>query len=162
MRILNQTIQEHAEANPNKYDIVCSFQVLEHVAHVKEMILASLKVLKKNGKLIISVPNNESFIKYNSGGILNMPPHHMSLWEINSLFSLQSIFNIKIEKVFYEPLQPYHYTWYYSNMMQPIINQTNIIGRVLRKILRPFALFLLKFFGKYLRGHTILVVYKKR
>lgn len=59
-KVSNQTVQNHALEYPEKYDVVCSFQVVEHIAAVKSFIQASLDCLKPGGKMIISVPNNDS------------------------------------------------------------------------------------------------------
>ena len=58
-----QFIEEHAKERLNYYDVVCAFQVLEHIADVKPFLEAALKLLKPNGKLIFSVPNNEPYFQ---------------------------------------------------------------------------------------------------
>ena len=71
-KVINQTVQDYAKTNQEKFDLVCSYQVLEHIADVHSFINAKVGCLKKGGKLIISVPNNESFIK--DTDTLNLPP----------------------------------------------------------------------------------------
>ncbi|NJL10542.1 MAG: methyltransferase domain-containing protein [Calothrix sp. SM1_7_51] len=56
LNVLKQDIKEHAIEYCEKYDVVCYFQVLEHVPNVNEFIQASLDALKTGGKLIIGVP----------------------------------------------------------------------------------------------------------
>lgn len=92
-------------------DGVCSFQVLEHVPNSKEFISWSIQMLKPGGKLIYCVPNSESFLKYQDN-LLDMPPHHMLLWSKESFKALEKLFPIKLEKVIYEPLAPYHVSSY--------------------------------------------------
>jgi 2-polyprenyl-3-methyl-5-hydroxy-6-metoxy-1,4-benzoquinol methylase len=82
--IVNKYVQEYQIENQSKYDIVCSYQVLEHISDVFGFIDAKLNCLKIGGKLIISVPNNDSFIQYLNSA-LNMPPHHMGLWNKKSI-----------------------------------------------------------------------------
>lgn len=60
--IYNVTIQDYAKTHKDEFDVVCSFQVLEHISEVKSFLEAKVDCLKKGGKLIISVPNNDSFI----------------------------------------------------------------------------------------------------
>src|SRR5690242_16749893 len=57
--ILNLSVEDFSLTNKNSFDIVCSFQVLEHIPMVYNYLNASVKCLKENGLLIISVPNNE-------------------------------------------------------------------------------------------------------
>jgi 2-polyprenyl-3-methyl-5-hydroxy-6-metoxy-1,4-benzoquinol methylase len=104
LKLYNQTIQEHALIHPNTYDVVCSFQVLEHIADVKSFLEASIKCLKPNGKMIISVPNNNSYIQYEFNA-LNSPPHHIGLWTQESLKNICNIFPIKHEATFFSPYQ---------------------------------------------------------
>jgi 2-polyprenyl-3-methyl-5-hydroxy-6-metoxy-1,4-benzoquinol methylase len=104
LRVLNESIQQHEKKLQKGYDLVCSFQVMEHISEIHEVINASLGVLKIGGLLIVSVPNNSSFLGYDKLNVLNAPPHHMGKWDEVSLKNLQNIFPIKLEKIFLEPL----------------------------------------------------------
>lgn len=106
-----ESIQAFSVKHVEEFDVVCSFQVLEHISDVYSFIEAMIKTLKKGGKLVIGVPNDDSFYgKLES--VLNMPPHHMGLWNKKSLSSLTSIFDLKDPKFFFEPLQEYHQEYY--------------------------------------------------
>ncbi|MCB4799696.1 class I SAM-dependent methyltransferase [Tamlana sp. PT2-4] len=162
VNIKNESIQNHAKTNLGYYDFVCSFQVLEHISEVNSFIEAQISCLKKGGKLLISVPNNNSFIKFNHGGILNAPPHHMGLWDINSLKYLTNIYNIKLDSVFYEPLQDYHLDWFINSSIafrfkrMPLLRR--FFGSYKFKILFRR---IVKVFQKFIKGHTIIAVFVK-
>lgn len=166
LNILEESIQAHAQKNKETYDVVCSFQVMEHIAHIGEFIQASVDALKPGGKLIISVPNNDSVVfTTDDAAILNMPPHHMGLWNINSLIALQRFFPLRMEHAYLEPLQSYH-----TNFAKKVAEKS-FIEKLTRKHLSwiPFA----KTIGKmminmniravasYIVGHSIMVVYTK-
>lgn len=161
LNVVEDTIEEHSANNSDKYDIVCSFQVLEHIHDIREFVQSCVKVLKPGGKLIISVPNNDSFIRHDKANILNMPPHHMGLWNSTSLKNLEKIFKLRTESVRYEPLQSYHVALYYNIML------TRIKYRAIKSFLSHWLVYkiavrgirLLRFF---IHGHTILVTYKKK
>src|SRR5690606_22887486 len=92
------------------FDVICSFQVLEHVYEVNDFINNQLRILKKGGRLIVGAPNNNPYLfihdKYHT---LNLPPHHAGLWNKKSLTSLEKVFNLEVEEVFYEPFSiSYH------------------------------------------------------
>lgn len=166
LTILNKSIQEHAKKNYQKYDVVCSFQVIEHIANIKEFLQASVDVLKPGGRLILSVPNNDSLIfKYYSNMALNMPPHHMGKWNLNSLISLQKKFNLRLEKVFLEPLQSYHVGFFRSYLEEKftkeLLRKYGFLPPLMRKIARPFWQFGVKEMSKYIPGHTIMSTYIK-
>jgi 2-polyprenyl-3-methyl-5-hydroxy-6-metoxy-1,4-benzoquinol methylase len=162
MQVLEESIEAHAESNYQKYDAVCSFQVLEHVTQVNSFISAKIDCLKPGGKLIIAVPNNDSFIKYTKNFLLNSPPHHMGLWNITSLKSIANLFNLKVEKVFYEPLQTYHMEAYLNLMIQENISKTRLLKKVFYKLKlkRLFKYWVTKNRNR-IRGHSMLIVFTK-
>jgi len=92
LNVTGETIQEHAQNHKNEYDVTCSFQVMEHIADIGNALTASLGVLKRGGKLIISVPNNDSFLGKDKFNLMNLPPHHMGLWDEKSLKNLEKFF----------------------------------------------------------------------
>lgn len=96
---------------PKEFDAVCSFQVLEHLSKPKEFLELLIQALKPNGKLILCVPNSDSFLRYQYN-LLDMPPHHMTQWSEYSFRALESFLPIKLEKVVREPLAVYHTSGY--------------------------------------------------
>jgi len=154
-----KAVQDFAEESPVQYDVVCSFQVLEHIQDVKSFIAASLKLLKPGGTFIISVPNNESFIKHHTFDIMNMPPHHMGLWDQNSLTSLTEIFPIKLSSIAFEPLQDHHFKYY--NQIMVTSGEYSKFNKVLSSVLYPITQFGIKRMAGSIPGHTVVAVYKK-
>jgi SAM-dependent methyltransferase len=103
LTVYNETIQAYAANNRGKYDVVCIFQVLEHVYDIKDFLDAALKALKPGGKLVIGVPNNEPYFQgYDKHSTLNLPPHHVGLWNKKALSNLQGCFGIRMEKLVYD------------------------------------------------------------
>lgn len=87
----------------NLFDVVCSFQVYEHIENIGSVIQSSLNALKIGGRLIISVPNSDCIFNDPILNPFNMPPHHQGLWYPATFEKLQHIFNIKLTDVHYEP-----------------------------------------------------------
>jgi 2-polyprenyl-3-methyl-5-hydroxy-6-metoxy-1,4-benzoquinol methylase len=70
----------------HNYDAVCLFQVLEHMHDISGFFKHVRAFIKPQGKLIISVPNNNPYLYVNDKlHTLNLPPHHMGLWTGSSL-----------------------------------------------------------------------------
>ena len=164
LAVYPDSIEEFVKGREDSYDAVCSFQVLEHVPQVQEFLTASLSVLKPGGIMIVSVPNNESLV-LRDDGILNMPPHHMGLWNMNSLIQLQNHFDMKVDAIYLEPLQPYHVG--YANM----IAGPAIYKKIQEKLPVPLP-FIEEFarrvgyasstaLSEHIIGHSIVVVFKK-
>ena len=64
-------------AAKKKFNIVCAFQVLEHVVDPKSFIVDALECLTQDGILILSTPNNDNLGFYTQQDIFDIPPHHM-------------------------------------------------------------------------------------
>jgi 2-polyprenyl-3-methyl-5-hydroxy-6-metoxy-1,4-benzoquinol methylase len=170
--VLTETIQVHAESHKADYDAVCCFQVLEHISQVWEFITSSVEVIHPGGLLVVSVPNNESFIFREFKPILNYPPHHMGLWSINSLLGLQKIAAIQPQGVFLEPLQPYHIGYGKDFLSKQLSGAyASIVQRAAAKFerlvlhelppLEQVAEASTAAMAPYLPGHSVLIVFRK-
>jgi 2-polyprenyl-3-methyl-5-hydroxy-6-metoxy-1,4-benzoquinol methylase len=103
LEVYNELISHHAVKRQDYYHVVCTFQVLEHVYDVKDFLENAVKVLKKGGKLVIGVPNNEPyFLGYDKYCTLNLPPHHMGLWNRKVFEKMAPFFNLSIEHIEYD------------------------------------------------------------
>jgi 2-polyprenyl-3-methyl-5-hydroxy-6-metoxy-1,4-benzoquinol methylase len=112
--LLNESLEEHARMNSEKYDVVCYFQVLEHVPEPGKFIKDSLACLKKGGKLIIAVPSEDSFIRNAINFYLNMPPHHCSRWTDHTLTKVAELNKLSILQIFHENLLSLHRPFYFK------------------------------------------------
>lgn len=102
LSVHNILIEEFSEKHKKQFDKVCSFQVLEHVYDVNSFIASSLKALKPNGQLIISVPNSSPYLmRHDRYATLNLPPHHVGLWNKSVFENLCKIFPIQLLDVQY-------------------------------------------------------------
>lgn len=164
-KLINQSIEDHAEIACGRYDMVCSFQVLEHIPKTKEFLQAMIKSLKPKGKLLISVPNNDSFIGTNilPSKILNMPPHHMGLWDKKALKSLENYFPITLKELIIEPLQAIHSNTYHYNLVYKIFFRSKFLIRIYWK-LRLYILVrpIINLFANQIIGHSIIAIYEKK
>ncbi len=98
-----ELIEEHAMNNQKNYDVVCMFQVLEHIYDVNSFLKNAISVLKNGGKLIIGVPNSDPyFLGYDKYSTLNLPPHHMGLWNKKVFKKMEVLFNLQMVKVEYD------------------------------------------------------------
>jgi SAM-dependent methyltransferase len=140
------------------YDVVTSFQVLEHVAEPLAFIQECIRVLRPGGTLVIGVPNDDSFISLDPDNILNQPPHHMGLWNRKSLTALATFTNLDIKCFETEPLVDAD--WYQAVM------ENRYLGRWQRRLY--YRLGFAKMFARYLQenantiaGCAIVAVFQK-
>lgn len=170
LNVENVLIQDFAQVNKDDFDVVCSFQVLEHIADVKSFIESSLMVLKVGGRMIVAVPNNEAlFFKYQENLttqyelqqrtlIMNKPPHHMILWDERSLRNLKKIFPLEVRGIFKEPLPKFRYDLFNEIVMKRFLRKAYLperdtLSKAIRKITPKIS--------QYIYGDTILVEYEK-
>jgi 2-polyprenyl-3-methyl-5-hydroxy-6-metoxy-1,4-benzoquinol methylase len=166
--VFPDTIQKHADDRPEYYDVVCLFQVLEHIHDIKSFMEACLKALKKGGRLIIGVPNNEPYLQgYHKYSTLNLPPHHMGLWNKRAFESLQQLYNIRLTEVAYEAkgrllLDAYFRVKWWLNIKSMIHHHT-LIEKLKMGLLAPFSVVLscVKKITKGINGGYIVVVFEK-
>ncbi len=123
--ILKQSIEDHAAQYPEEYDVVCYFQVLEHVPNPGKFIKDSLQCLKTGGKLMIAVPSEDSFISEAVNFYLNMPPHHSSRWTDHTLKKIAELNQLKVITIFHEPLHIIHRKFYRKTKIYKLLSSAN-------------------------------------
>jgi len=160
LEVSNETIEDHAKNNTEKYDVICTFQVLEHISDPKSFIENALKCLKKNGKFIVCVPNNNSFIQYAPFNVLNAPPHHMGLWSDISLKNLCQIFPLKLLDLKFEPLQDQHVNWYKVTNERKWLKFKLLSWFYYRLGLSKLSLKKIKRKQNTIKGHSVFAVYE--
>jgi hypothetical protein len=86
-----------------------------------------LKALKKGGKLIIGVPNSNPFLyKYDKYHTLNLPPHHMGLWNKFSLANLANYFPMSVDNIIVEALQQHEFEYYFKILFDNNMSTKNL------------------------------------
>lgn len=167
LNVLTETLEHHAEGHAGEYDVVASFQVLEHVPDPMSLLRDAIRLLRPDGRLIIGVPDNSQracasiFVKEDAD--LNMPPHHQGLWSIPSLAYLTKVLPLQIEHLALEPATSRHHWTSYRHLVKTDLRQKwgPVLGTILYAVGRPFYNHALTHLCNYLPAHSVLVVYKR-
>ncbi len=171
--ILNEDIVDHALENKEKYDVVCSFQVVEHVTDVRGFLQAKTDALKPGGLLIFAVPSENSYISKSFNLALNLPPHHITRWKNEAMHAVGNIFGLETVTVHHDPLSPMHYFDYafqvYQHSIYKIcgVKYEPLTMGFFNKFAKAIAYFPALLFAKGLRpeivpiSHTVVGVYRK-
>ncbi len=161
LSVHNFDIAEASKKLNPTYDAVCSFQVLEHISNPEEFIRCSSNLLRRGGKMILGLPNADSFLKYQFN-ILDMPPHHMTRWSPRTLPFFSELFPLHLERIEFEPLTPYHIDGFvnaYSSNMEkriPSLRRYHMVNKsFLRFLVRKFNLY------KLIRGQSLYAVFRR-
>ena len=175
LRVTAEPVQLHAAAHPGTYDVVCHFQVLEHVTDPREFLHACAQAVKPGGKLIVAVPAEDSFLALHRLDWLNMPPHHVSRWRDKTLrHAFEKELGFEVETIWHDEVADFHDSWYSGIMANYGIRRffggavepdarTGLSRRIasgidklrLRGVFARYGKFRFEFTG---HGHTVCIV----
>ena len=117
------SIEDFVSKTDKKFDVICSFHVLEHIERPDDFIGSCLQLLKKNGKLILAVPCCDSLLTVNFNHTLNMPPHHLTRWSANTFRFLEKLFDLKIINLHVDALDSAKKRTYYEFLLAKRISK---------------------------------------
>lgn len=159
IKILSETIGEHAKNNAETYDSVCAFQLFEHVNEVGDFLKDTVKCLKKGGLLAIGVPNNHSYyFRKDIYHTLNLPPHHMLLWDVDSLAYIAKLYDLEIVEIVNQPVSHSHRGSIYKVWLQNVMGD-NLLSKLVH-ITTRFIVKSLPVFNN--QGVTTVAIYRKK
>lgn len=90
-----------AESHESEFDVVCSFQTLEHMPDVAALVEPVRRALRPGGRFFVSAPNGERLGRQEVEG-LDCPPHHVSRWERARFQTLGDRFGFRLVRVAFE------------------------------------------------------------
>ena len=171
IRVELGTIQQHALLHKGKYDVVCGFQVLEHVDGINGFIASSVECLRAGGLLIYSVPSEDSFLSQSSNATTNLPPHHVSRWTDKALERIGELFSLNLLQIHHDEVSKEHLSSY---------GQTVVVQRLMALLGKQFRLVNMSLLNRIMNkvgwvlgpiavskktsamGHTVTIVLQKR
>jgi len=106
--ILEKKNVPHSKSIPagQLYDAFCLFQILEHLSHPEDMIKNIAGSIKKDGRLLISVPNGGEVAKAGPTWIgFRVDLEHLNYFDLSSLSNLLSRQGMLVEQ-YWEHNQP--------------------------------------------------------
>ncbi len=154
------SVSELAQQQPGGYDVVCSFQVLEHVTDPAQFLRAQVQLLKPGGRLVVGVPNAQSYLKHQHN-VLDMPPHHMTRWTARTLAHATRLLPLKLHRVLREPLAECHVPAYVGTYARRIADRTHWRLRHPRFLEGLSQALRLTGLRRLLLGQTLLAVYTR-
>ena len=159
--VRNINVEEFAKYSSDLFDVVCAFQVLEHVSDPVNFIRNAMRLLKKGGRLLISAPNADSFLRWEVNP-LDMPPHHVTRWTPKALMNFTARLGLEHARVFNEPLDPIHAESYARALLSRVAG-TPIGSAVTHWRTLGMLIWILKqyFVRQFVTGHTIMISARK-
>ena len=78
---------EHVD-DARRFDVICAFHCLEHVSDPLDFVSRARDRLHPQGTLYLSVPLSPTLWDVLHDDCLNLPPHHLTQWGVESLGEL--------------------------------------------------------------------------
>jgi SAM-dependent methyltransferase len=92
---------DFAASEREAFDVVCGFQILEHLPSVDALIEPALECLRPGGRIFVSVPHRERYVRSELEPF-DCPPHHISRWHPDQFARLAERHGLVLETVRYE------------------------------------------------------------
>lgn len=158
INIVGEAIQKHSEHKAHYYDYIAAFQLFEHVNEVGDFLKSTISCLKTGGKLVIGVPDNDSPIfKLMPYHTLNLPPHHMLLWDKRSLAYLSDELDLRLLEIKNQPTTANFKSASYKAYLDDKFGKN-----IFTSTLHTFSRFVVKRLPFFNVGQTVLVIFEKR
>jgi SAM-dependent methyltransferase len=126
IEVSDADVREDALARPGRADVVCAFQVLEHVADVRGFLSALATIAKPGGEVLVSVPNRDRF-RNEWLTPMDCPPHHLSRWSPRQFAAAADVVGLDLVFVDHEPASV---SYARARRQQPVRNALGpVIGR---------------------------------
>ena len=156
----NRRVQELDQ----KYDWVCLFHILEHIADLRAFFDDIVSICKPGGKVVVSVPSQFSYADFIwDTSILNYPPHHLTMWTEDALKRFVCSFGLTVEKVLYEPISPAKFSHCYAEKVinKSVFGKFGVSSRIARGLFKTlFERNIVRLSREY-TGKSLLGVFEK-
>jgi SAM-dependent methyltransferase len=147
------------------FDVIASFQVIEHVASPGEILRRLAALLRPGGALIVAVPNEDSLLGELNHNYLNLPPHHASCWTEKALAHVAELLSLDLENYLREPLGPDLYLAALQERFDRYLTVRSTVMRpwvwLVRRLAIALALANFDLIRTELLGHTHIAIFRK-
>lgn len=100
--VLDMPVERVAATEPERFDVVCSFQVLEHVVDPHSFLAACVRCLRPGGILALATPNHDSAMFARREDAFDLPPHHMGHMSPAVYRRLAPLYGLDVERIHVE------------------------------------------------------------
>lgn len=173
LELLDMDARVLSRDRPRSFDVVCSFQVIEHVEDPRSLIAAMIELTRPHGRVIISTPSADGFWA-RARDALNVPPHHVTWWPDKTWYWIRDTFGLRSVTLFSNPRERVH-DWsrtlainglarMHGITLHPILDESPEYLR-LAELAEPSAQIIAR--GVQAdsdipaRGHTVIAVFEK-
>jgi len=165
--VREEDLAAHVDRAPAIYDVVCAFQVLEHIPDPLEFLRACCRLLRPGGRLLLAVPHNPE------GGYdslfaplddpLNLPPHHQGIWNADALIFLSRILPLRLVHLGWETVQDEAQLDLYARHLRAEFKTRHglVFGRLRYLLGKANLRTALRCLTPFLPAHSLMAVFDK-
>lgn len=102
--MFNGVVEDFAATQDEKFDVVTSFEVMEHVPDVLSMLTAIRSLLKPDGIFVFSVPNLDDPYCLRQTLPVNIPPIHINFFRRQSMAAALEKAGFTVERFATRPI----------------------------------------------------------
>lgn len=131
-----------ARGNHPRFELVTTWQVLEHVADPVGFLRDCSRFVKPGGFLAVAVPAEDGINSLSPYNPHVWPPHHVTRWRLKHLRQLGEKIGLKFVRGGNDPMNPYNarYMWELHNTLAPVFRYRPYPGgMILPKLLAALA-----------------------
>jgi SAM-dependent methyltransferase len=118
--VYSQTLAEHLVENAGRYDVVCAFEMMEHLIAPGAMFADMVRAVRPGGLVIVGVPQVPSCATRCPNWVANAPPHHLSWWTRTALAALAEHNGTAVLGIEQIPYSRYDSVVYWMERCSPI------------------------------------------
>ncbi|MFG1391364.1 class I SAM-dependent methyltransferase [Xanthobacter agilis] len=115
--VIRETLEEHAEKNPGAYDVTCAFHVIEHVPDPRRHAELMAKLVKPGGLVVLGAPLYPSPLTEVPNFPLNIPPHHVTMWNPQSFSALAKELGLEVVEATTTPPSPHQNMFFWMHKL---------------------------------------------
>jgi len=149
------------DTEQDTYDFICSFQVVEHIDNLGDLLSFIDKKLRVGGLLFISVPNNDSPYFQETFDVLDYPPHHLHQFSKKALLSIGNILKYELIDYWVEPMRIEHFVSIIRHRRKKIMNRFKFISKAFSLVDYFLIPYIYNFYKDVIPGHTHGALFKK-
>jgi len=144
------------ELQEEKFDVICMFQVLEHLDGIDGLFKKLTTFLKQGGSLLLAVPNDRR-IEFNekNGALLDMPPNHIGRWNPQAFKMIGERYGLRLHDHSVEPFSLPAFVSQYAHYR--FLRRSQIDGTLERGLQRIAGMVKSRSVTNALRGTGILL-----
>ena len=120
-RVWNFLEDDISDLPSSEFNIICSFQMIEHLEDPGQFFKFAFQHLSRTGYLIVGLPAMDSLLGKNPMSMLNLPPHHQTWWTDQALRQFPKEHGFVCEKIIHAPLDNAHNRAYTTLLLKDLL-----------------------------------------